>query len=50
MAGPARRARAPGRYETTFVRERLVDAIAVQLGIDRIEIRRRNAIGPEEMP
>jgi aerobic carbon-monoxide dehydrogenase large subunit len=47
---PAATYRAPGRYETTFVRERLVDAIAVQLGIDRIEIRRRNAIGPEEMP
>src|SRR5580700_5082368 len=47
---PAATYRAPGRYETTFVRERLVDAIAAQLGIDRIEIRRRNAIGPEEMP
>jgi len=38
---PAATYRAPGRYETTFVRERLVDAIAQQLGIDRIEIRRR---------
>ncbi len=47
---PAATYRAPGRYETTFVRERLVDAIADKLGIDRIEIRRRNAIGPEEMP
>ena len=47
---PAATYRAPGRYETTFVRERLVDAIAQQLGIDRIELRRRNAIGPEEMP
>jgi carbon-monoxide dehydrogenase large subunit/6-hydroxypseudooxynicotine dehydrogenase subunit gamma len=47
---PAATYRAPGRYETTFVRERLVDAIAEKLGIDRIEIRRRNAIGPEEMP
>ena len=25
--------RAPGRFESTFVRERLMDAIAVQLGI-----------------
>ena len=41
---PAATYRAPGRYETTFVRERLVDAIAHQLGIDRIEIRRRNTI------
>ena len=47
---PAATYRAPGRYETTFVRERLVDAIAQQLGIDRIEIRRRNAITADEMP
>jgi carbon-monoxide dehydrogenase large subunit len=47
---PAATYRAPGRYETTFVRERLVDAIAQKLNIDRIEIRRRNCIGPTEMP
>jgi carbon-monoxide dehydrogenase large subunit/6-hydroxypseudooxynicotine dehydrogenase subunit gamma len=47
---PAATYRAPGRYETTFVRERLVDAIAHKLGIDRIEIRRRNAISAAEMP
>ncbi len=47
---PAATYRAPGRYETTFVRERLVDAIAQQLKIDRIEIRRRNAIAADEMP
>jgi carbon-monoxide dehydrogenase large subunit/6-hydroxypseudooxynicotine dehydrogenase subunit gamma len=47
---PAATYRAPGRYETTFVRERLVDAIAQQLKIDRIELRRRNTIGPTEMP
>src|SRR5579863_10251844 len=47
---PAATYRAPGRYETTFVRERLVDAIAHQLGIDRIEIRRRNTITAAEMP
>ncbi len=47
---PAATYRAPGRFETTFVRERLVDAIAQQLNIDRIEIRRRNAIRPDEMP
>jgi carbon-monoxide dehydrogenase large subunit/6-hydroxypseudooxynicotine dehydrogenase subunit gamma len=47
---PAATYRAPGRYETTFVRERLVDAIAEKLKIDRIDIRRRNAIGPQEMP
>jgi carbon-monoxide dehydrogenase large subunit/6-hydroxypseudooxynicotine dehydrogenase subunit gamma len=42
--------RAPGRYETTFVRERLMDAIAARLGLDRIEVRRRNLIAKEEMP
>ena len=47
---PAATYRAPGRYETTFVRERLIEAIAQQLGIDRIEVRRRNAISAAEMP
>jgi len=47
---PAATYRAPGRYETTFVRERLVDAIAHKLKIDRIELRRRNAIAAAEMP
>src|ERR1700719_4236287 len=47
---PAATYRAPGRYETTFVRERLVDAIAAQLGMDRIEIRRRNTISAAELP
>ncbi len=47
---PAATYRAPGRYETTFVRERLADAIAAKLDIDRIEVRRRNAITPAEMP
>ena len=47
---PAATYRAPGRFEGTFVRERLMDAIAAKLGIDRIEIRRRNMIGADEMP
>jgi carbon-monoxide dehydrogenase large subunit/6-hydroxypseudooxynicotine dehydrogenase subunit gamma len=47
---PAATYRAPGRYETTFVRERLVDAIAAQLKLDRIEVRRRNTITPAELP
>ena len=42
---PAATYRAPGRYESTFVRERLMDAIAAKLGLDRIEVRRRNLIG-----
>ena len=42
--------RAPGRFESTFVRERLMDAIAAALDLDRLEIRRRNLITAEEMP
>jgi CO/xanthine dehydrogenase Mo-binding subunit len=42
--------RAPGRYESTFVRERLLDAIAVKVGVDKVEIRRRNLIGKDAMP
>jgi aerobic carbon-monoxide dehydrogenase large subunit len=42
--------RAPGRFESTFVRERLMDAIAARLGLDRIEVRRRNLIAKAEMP
>jgi CO/xanthine dehydrogenase Mo-binding subunit len=47
---PAATYRAPGRFETSFVRERLMDAIAAKLGIDPIELRRRNLIGRDEMP
>lgn len=42
--------RAPGRYESTFVRERLMDAIAAKVGIDTVEVRRRNLISSAEMP
>jgi carbon-monoxide dehydrogenase large subunit len=42
--------RAPGRFESTFVRERLMDAIAAKVGIDRVEVRRRNLIAAAEMP
>jgi aerobic carbon-monoxide dehydrogenase large subunit len=47
---PAATYRAPGRYESTFVRERLLDAIAARLGLDRVEVRRRNLIAGGEMP
>jgi carbon-monoxide dehydrogenase large subunit/6-hydroxypseudooxynicotine dehydrogenase subunit gamma len=47
---PAATYRAPGRYESTFVRERLMDAVAEKLGIDRIEVRRRNLIKASDMP
>ncbi len=42
--------RAPGRYESTFVRERLMDAIAARLDVDPVEIRRRNLIAKADMP
>jgi aerobic carbon-monoxide dehydrogenase large subunit len=47
---PAATYRAPGRYEGTFVRERLMDAIAAKLKLDPVEVRRRNLIGADEMP
>jgi carbon-monoxide dehydrogenase large subunit len=42
--------RGPGRYECTFVRERLLDIAAARIGIDAIDLRRRNFIAPSEMP
>jgi carbon-monoxide dehydrogenase large subunit/6-hydroxypseudooxynicotine dehydrogenase subunit gamma len=42
--------RAPGRFESTFVRERVLDAVAARLGIDRVEVRRRNFIPRNELP
>src|SRR5208282_4005730 len=42
--------RAPGRFESTFVRERLMDAIAAKLSLDPVEVRRRNLIAAAEMP
>jgi carbon-monoxide dehydrogenase large subunit len=42
--------RAPGRYEGTFVRERLIDEIARALGRDPVEVRRVNLIPHEQMP
>ena len=34
--------RGPGRFETDFFRERLLDLVALDLGIDRVEFRRKN--------
>jgi carbon-monoxide dehydrogenase large subunit len=42
--------RAPGRYEADFFRERLFDMVAQDLGLDRVEFRRRNLIRPQDMP
>jgi carbon-monoxide dehydrogenase large subunit len=42
--------RGPGRFEADFFRERLFDMAAADLGIDRVEFRRRNLISEQEMP
>ena len=42
--------RSPGRFETNFVRERLVDIAAHRLGLDPLEVRRMNLIGRESFP
>jgi carbon-monoxide dehydrogenase large subunit len=42
--------RGPGRFETDFFRERLFDIAARELGIDRVEFRRRNLASEDEMP
>ena len=42
--------RAPGRYESTFARERLLDLAAGELGIDPLDVRRRNLLRHEDLP
>ena len=42
--------RGPGRFEGSFYMERLFDMVAADLGIDRVELRRRNLIGKSEHP
>ncbi len=42
--------RGAGRPEATYLIERALDAAAAELGIDPIELRRRNIIKPDAMP
>jgi carbon-monoxide dehydrogenase large subunit len=42
--------RGAGRPESNYLVERLVDAAARELGIDRAELRRRNMVPPSAMP
>jgi len=42
--------RGAGYPQGNFAMERLLDRVARELGLDRAEIRRRNLIGPDEMP
>jgi carbon-monoxide dehydrogenase large subunit len=42
--------RGAGRPESNYLVERLVDAAAREMGIDRVELRRRNMVLPSAMP
>jgi carbon-monoxide dehydrogenase large subunit len=42
--------RAPGRYESCFYRERMLDLMAQDLKIDPVELRFKNLIRPDEIP
>jgi carbon-monoxide dehydrogenase large subunit len=47
---PAGVFRGPGRFESSFFCERMLDIIAGELSIDRLEIRHKNLITSREMP
>jgi len=42
--------RGAGRPEGNYYMERLIDAAAAEMGIDRLQLRRRNQIRPRELP
>jgi len=42
--------RGAGRPEATYIIERMIDLAARETGIDRVALRRRNMIGPSDMP
>jgi carbon-monoxide dehydrogenase large subunit len=42
--------RGPGRFESSFYIERLLDMVANDLKIDRVELRRRNLVTSAEQP
>src|SRR3954468_1068260 len=42
--------RGPGRFESNFFMERLIELAATDLGIDRLEFRRRNLVAESEQP
>ena len=47
---PVGTVRAPGRFEANFFRERLLDIVARDLGLDPIEFRLKNLISERELP
>ncbi len=42
--------RGPGRYESTFAREHLLDVAGARLGVNRLELRRINLLDTSELP
>jgi carbon-monoxide dehydrogenase large subunit len=42
--------RGPGRYEADFFRERMIELAAHDLGLDVVEMRRRNLVRDADMP
>jgi carbon-monoxide dehydrogenase large subunit len=42
--------RGPGRFEANFFRERLIDLMAADLGLDPAEVRLRNLLTPADLP
>jgi carbon-monoxide dehydrogenase large subunit len=42
--------RGAGRPEMNYLIERLIDTAARETGVDRVELRRRNMVRPEQMP
>jgi aerobic carbon-monoxide dehydrogenase large subunit len=42
--------RGAGRPEASFMIERVIDHVAAELGLDPVDVRRRNLIGPDQMP
>ena len=42
--------RGAGRPEATYVIERMIDLAAAEMGLDRVEVRRRNLIPADAMP
>jgi carbon-monoxide dehydrogenase large subunit len=42
--------RGAGRPEANYVLERVIDIAALELGLDRVELRKRNLLRPEDLP
>ncbi|MDB5648694.1 MAG: carbon-monoxide dehydrogenase large subunit [Hyphomicrobiales bacterium] len=47
---PTQAYRSSGRPEVNFILERVIDTAARELGFDKIELRRKNFVTPQQMP